>query len=379
MPQRDIIVIGGSAGSFEPLKVIISRLPASFPGSILVVTHMMADFPSLLEEHLGSNSHLPVTQAADQEPIRRGRIYVARPDYHLTIEAGKMRVLRGPRENRHRPAIDPLFRTAARVYGPRVIGVILSGSLEDGSMGLFAVKQRGGIAIVQDPNEAASPEMPRRALGYATPHYVLKTSDIVPTLMNLVQVDQDEIVMPKKKAPRANGQKTNGYSRSVNGGRVRSSAKTSKATNGRAQHSGSTPITDGDNQANLKAEYFDEGEGNPSVFACPECHGVLWELREGNLVQFRCRVGHTYGSDSLVVELSQASEAALWAALRALEEKAAMQRRIADGMTSHVSSVARLRDQSDSDDAHARVLRDIIFARDAQLHKGTDSETEKTA
>lgn len=379
MPQRDIIVIGGSAGSFEPLKVIISRLPASFPGSILVVTHMMADFPSLLEEHLGSNSHLPVTQAADQEPIRRGRIYVARPDYHLTIEAGKMRVLRGPRENRHRPAIDPLFRTAARVYGPRVIGVILSGSLEDGSMGLFAVKQRGGIAIVQDPNEAASPEMPRRALGYATPHYVLKTRDIVPTLMNLVQVDQDEIVMPKKKAPRANGQKTNGYSRSVNGGRVRSSAKTSKATNGRAQHSGSTPITDGDNQANLKAEYFDEGEGNPSVFACPECHGVLWELREGNLVQFRCRVGHTYGSDSLVVELSQASEAALWAALRALEEKAAMQRRIADGMTSHVSSVARLRDQSDSDDAHARVLRDIIFARDAQLHKGTDSETEKTA
>jgi len=374
LPQRDIIVIGGSAGSFEPLKVIISSLPASFPGSILVVTHMMADFPSLLEEHLGGNSHLPVTQAADQEPIRRGHIYVARPDYHLTIEAGEMRVLRGPRENRHRPAIDPLFRTAARVYGPRVIGVILSGSLEDGSMGLFAVKQRGGIAIVQDPNEAASPEMPRRALRYATPHYVLKARDIAPNLMNLVQVDQDEIVMPKKKAP-----KTNGHSRSRNGGRVRSSTKEADPTNGGAQHTGSTPITDGDNEANLKAKYFDEGEGNPSVFACPECHGVLWELREGNLVQFRCRVGHSYGSDSLVVELSQSSEAALWAALRALEEKAAMQRRIAEGMSSHLTSVARLRDQSDSDDAHARVLRDIIFARDAQLHKGSDSETEKTA
>jgi two-component system chemotaxis response regulator CheB len=213
LPQRDVIVIGGSAGSFEPLKVIISSLPASFPGSILVVTHMMADFPSLLEEHLGGNSHLPVTQAADHEPIRRGHIYVARPDYHLTIEAGEMRVLRGPRENRHRPAIDPLFRTAARVYGPRVIGVILSGSLEDGSMGLFAVKQRGGIAIVQDPNEAASPEMPRRALRYATPHYVLKARDIAPNLMNLVQVDQDEIVMPKKKAP-----KTNGHSRSRKAG-----------------------------------------------------------------------------------------------------------------------------------------------------------------
>ncbi len=374
MPQRDIIVIGGSAGSFEPLKVIVSGLPASFPGSVLILTHMMADFPSLLEEHLGSNSRLPVTQATDQEPIRRGHIYVARPDYHLTIEAGRMRVLRGPRENRHRPAIDPLFRTAARVYGARVIGVILSGSLDDGSMGLFAVKQRGGIAIVQDPNEAASPEMPRRALGYATPHYVLKTRDIVPNLMNLVQVDQDEIVMPKKKAP-----KTNGHSRSRNGGRVRSSTKEADPSNGGAQHTGSTPITDGDNEANLKAEYFDEGEGNPSVFACPECHGVLWELREGNLVQFRCRVGHSYGSDSLVMELSQASEAALWAALRALEEKAAMQRRIAEGMSSHLTSVARLRDQSDSDDAHARVLRDIIFARDAQLHKGPDSDAEKTA
>jgi len=374
LPQRDIIVIGGSAGSFEPLKVIISSLPASFPGSILVVTHMMADFPSLLEEHLGSNSHLPVAQAADQEPIRRGHVYVACPDYHLTVEGGKMRVLRGPRENRHRPAIDPLFRTAARVYGPRVIGVILSGSLEDGSMGLFAVKQRGGIAIVQDPNEAASPEMPRRALRYATPHYVLKTRDIVPNLMNLVQVDQDEIVMPKKRAP-----KTNGHSRSRNGGRLRSPAKPANTPHSGTQSTSSAAITNGDNEANLKAEYFDEGEGNPSVFACPECHGVLWELREGNLVQFRCRVGHSYGSDSLVVELSQASEAALWAALRALEEKAAMQRRVAEGMSFDNKSAIRLRDQSDSDEAHARVLREMIFTRDAQLQQRSDSDAERTA
>jgi two-component system, chemotaxis family, protein-glutamate methylesterase/glutaminase len=372
LPQRDIIVIGGSAGSFEPLKTIIFNLPGSFPGTVLIVTHMMADFPSLLEEHLGGNSRLPVTQATDQEPIRRGHIYVARPDYHLTIEAGKMRVLRGPRENRHRPAIDPLFRTAARVYGPRVIGVILSGRLDDGSMGLFAVKQRGGIAIVQDPNEAAAPEMPRHALGYATPHYVLKARDIVPNLINLVQVDQDEIVMPKKKAP-----KTNGHSKSLNGGGTRSSTKPAHHSNGGTHRHGGAPITDGDNESNLKVEYFDQGEGDPSVFACPECHGVLWEVREGNLLQFRCRVGHTYGSDSLVVELSEASEAALWAALRALEEKAAMQRRIAEGMSSNLNSSGRLRDQSDSDEAHARILRDIIFARDERLQQGT--EAQKTA
>ena len=220
LPQRDIIVIGGSAGSFEPLRIIISSLPASFPGSVLIVTHMMADFPSLLEEHLSSNSRVPVTQAADQEPSAAAISTSPVRTITSPLKPAKCMCSAVRRENRHRPAIDPLFRTAARVYGPRVIGVILSGSLEDGSMGLFAVKQRGGIAIVQDPNEAASPEMPRRALGYATPHYVLKTPDIVPNLMNLVQVDQDEIVMPKKKAP-----KTNGHSRSRNGGRVRFSKR----------------------------------------------------------------------------------------------------------------------------------------------------------
>lgn len=199
MPQRDIIVVGGSAGSFEPLKTILSSLPGSLPASIFVVLHMMADFPSLLEEHLGRVTRMPVTQAVDREPIRRGRIYVARPDYHLTLEGSRMRVMRGPRENRHRPAIDTLFRTAARVYGSRVIGVILSGSHDDGSMGLFAIKQRGGVAIVQDPAEAAWSEMPRQALTYATPHYVLKTQDIASNLINLVQVDQDEIVMPNRK------------------------------------------------------------------------------------------------------------------------------------------------------------------------------------
>ena len=368
MPQRDIIVIGGSAGSFEPIKNIIAGLPASFPASILIALHMMAEFPSLLEEHLGANSRLPVMQAADQEPIRRGHIYIARPDYHLTLEPGKMRVVKGPRENRHRPAIDPLFRTAARVYGPRVIGVILSGNHDDGSMGLYAVKQRGGTAIVQDPNEAAWSEMPRRALAYATPHYVLKARDIVSNLVNLVQIDQDEILMPSRKAPKSNG-------RSRRGGRGLPPAKKASAANGKTSHVAGA----GENEQNLKAAYFDEGEGNPSVFACPECHGVLWEIKEGDLVQFRCRVGHSYGTESLAIELSETSEAALWAAMRALEEKAAMQRRIADGVNSDGKSASRLRDQSAADDANAKIIRDMIFSRDAALEQGNEAELEKTA
>jgi two-component system chemotaxis response regulator CheB len=333
LPQRDIIVIGGSAGSFEPLKTIISSLPTSLPASIFVVLHMLADAPSLLDENLSRFSRLPVIQASDNEPIRRGHIYVARPDYHLTLEPGHMRVERGPRENRHRPAIDPLFRTAAREYGPRVIGVILSGRHDDGSMGLYAVKQRGGITIVQDPAEAAATEMPHHALAYARPHYLLRAADIASNLVNLVQVDQDEIVMPTKK-PRTKN-------------------------NGRNQ--GGSP------EENLKNAYFDEGEGTPSVFACPECHGVLWELKQGDLVRFRCRVGHSFGPESLAEEFSEASEAALWAAMRALEEKAAMQRRIADGLTADRKSVTRLRDQSAADDANARIIRDMIFARDSKL------------
>jgi two-component system chemotaxis response regulator CheB len=376
LPQRDIIVIGGSAGSFEPLKTIISGLPASFPASVLVVVHMMADFPSLLEEHLSACSRLPTTQAVDEEPIRRGRIYIARPDYHLTVEAGKMRVLRGPRENRHRPAIDSLFRTAARVYGPRVIGVVLSGNHDDGSMGLYGVKQRGGIAIVQDPSEAAWSEMPRRALAYATPHYVLKSRDIGANLINLVQIDQDEIVMPNRRAAKSDG-RSERKSRSRNGARHPSSK--SSRPNGRSARPDEPGLSGGENPENQKAAYFDEGEGTPSVFACPECHGVLWEVRDGNLVQFRCRVGHTYGSDSLNVELSQASEAALWAAMRALEEKAAMQRRIADGISTDRKGSGRLRDQSQADENNARIIREMIFARDAELDSENAAEVEKIA
>jgi Chemotaxis response regulator containing a CheY-like receiver domain and a methylesterase domain len=253
-----------------------------------------------------------------------------------------MRVLRGPRENRHRPAIDPLFRTAARVYGPRVIGLVLSGKLDDGATGLYAVKQRGGIAMVQDPAEAGSREMPQRALAYANPHYVLRTNEIASALSRLVCINEEENAMHQRSS----------------------------------QPSDSPNLSEPDE--NLKTAYFDEGEGTPSVFACPECHGVLWELKEQDRVRFRCRVGHSYGAESLTTELSHGSEAALWAAMRALEEKAAMQRRIADRLQSDQSTARRLRDQSAADDANARLIRDMIFQRDAAL-EAEESDIRKSA
>ena len=349
---RDIVVIGGSAGSLQALKTILGGLPSDFPGSIFVVIHVSADSPGLLDEYLAQCSSLPVRQPHDQEAIRTGHVYVARPDCHLTVESGIIRVQRGPRENRHRPAIDPLFRSAARVYGPGAIGVVLSGLLDDGSAGLYAIKQRGGAAIVQDPKEAAWDEMPRRAIQYSSPHYILPSWEIAPSLIKLVEAHRDEPVMPNKNPHHRNSQKN------------------SKITSG-------SPASDKPEQ-NLKASYFDEGEGTPSVFACPECHGVLWELKDHNLARFRCRVGHSYSTDSLAEELSESSEGALWAAMRALEEKAAMNRRVADGLSGDPKTAGRLRDQSQADDANARVIRDMIFHRDDKLEP-EESESRKLA
>lgn len=350
--HRDIVVIGGSGGSLEALRIIVGGLPADFPGSIFIVIHIPEGSPGFFDEFIEQCGSLPAAQPRDHETIRRGHIYLARAGYHMTLEPGKIRVQRGPRENGHRPAIDPLFRTAARVYGPRAIGIVLSGLHDDGSAGLYAIRQRGGVAIVLDPRDAALDEMPRRAIEYSTPHYILPASQIAPNLIHLVQADRNETVMPNKNSHH------------------KKSRSASRTTSG-------SPKSDKPDQ-NIKASYSDEGEGSPSVFACPECHGILWELKNGTLTRFRCRVGHSYSPDTLSHDLSDGSERALWAAMRALEEKAAMQRRTADSFKGNKTMAGRLRDQSVADDAHARVIRDMIFRRDAEL-EAEEPESRKRA
>lgn len=341
MPARDMVVIGGSAGSLEALKRIVGGLPSEFPGSIFVVVHVSPDSPGMLAKLLSNIGPLPATSPADGEFIQRSHIYVARPDHHLTIEDGKLCVQRGPRENRHRPAIDPLFRTAARVFGPRVVGIVLSGLQDDGSAGLYAIKERGGVAIVQEPDDAVWKDMPMRAKAYAHPQYVLASRDIAPALVKLANAQESELAMAKKNA-------------------------VSKKSNGRGNKRKPSEGL-GEATVNEEVAYPDEGEGSPSVFACPECHGVLWELKDDKMVRYRCRVGHSYGTDSLSKELSMASESALWAAVRALEEKAALQRRIAESMQIDRAMASRLLDQSASDVVNAHLIRDMIFQRDAAL------------
>jgi two-component system chemotaxis response regulator CheB len=184
-PSRDIIVIGASSGGVETLMTVVAGLPADLPAVFFVVLHIPAWSKSRLPEILRRTGKLPASHPSDGEPIGRGHIYVAPPDLHLLLRDGRMRLVRGPRENNHRPAIDPLFWSAAMTYGPRVVGVVLSGALDDGSAGLVAVKAGGGIAIVQDPRDAMFPDMPRNALRAVEADYCLPKSEISSVLTRL--------------------------------------------------------------------------------------------------------------------------------------------------------------------------------------------------
>jgi two-component system chemotaxis response regulator CheB len=296
MTGHDIIVIGSSAGGVDALVKLVNQLPANLPASIFTVLHIPARSPSVLPDILSRSGPLPAIHPADREEITHGRIYIAPPDQHLLIEQGYIRIARGPRENRHRPAIDPTFRSAALAYGPRVVGVILTGALGDGTAGLLAIKQRGGIAVVQDPHDALYPSMPLSALANVQVDYMVPLALIGPLLMRLVaeQVEEKEVY------PLSSELKKEMVLAEMNPD-ISSISNSSRA-------------------------------GTPSVFSCPECGDVLWELQNGDLLHFRCRVGHAFSVESVLDAQSEQLEAALWMALKTLEEHASLSNRMAMSM-----------------------------------------------
>ena len=184
LAKHDIIVIGASAGGISAVKKIICGLPADLPATLLVVIHMQPR-PSNLAEVLGKSSRLPTLEAVQDQPIQRGTIYIAPPDHHLFIDNDRILLWQGPKENRQRPAINALFRSAAVGYGERVVGVILSGIMQDGTTGLWWIRRYGGIVVVQDPSEAEFSEMPETALMYLAPDYVLRLNEMGPLLVQL--------------------------------------------------------------------------------------------------------------------------------------------------------------------------------------------------
>ncbi len=330
MRTRDIIVVGASAGGVEALVKLVGGLPHDLPAALFVVLHIPPTSASLLPRILSNAGPLPAMHPTDGEAIQHGRIYVAPPDYHLLVRRGLVRVVRGPRENNHRPAVDPLFRSAANAYGNRVIAVVLSGTLDDGAAGCVAVSRRGGVGVAQDPADALFSGMPRSAIAVDTSH-VLPASEIPSLLMRLVREP-----IPEQDAPVPEDME----------------AETQMAESGRDAVLGAEP------------------PGTPSSFGCPECGGVLWELREENIVRFRCRTGHAYSSQSLLAMQSERVEAALWAALRGLEERAALTERLARraGINGPTLS-GRFEEQAREAREHAEVIRQFL------LEGTTDVET----
>ena len=288
MPGRDIVVVGFSAGGIDPLLQLVADLPPDFPASILVVHHFPAQSVSALPSILNRAGPLPATQAADGERVMPGRVYAARPDRHLMLHDGRIRLTLGPREHGHRPAIDPLFRSAARSHGSRAIGVILSGTLDDGTTGLLAIKQAGGLAVVQDPGLAAYPGMGASAIEHVGVDYVLAPAELGALLDRLVREPVGE----------------------SRGGEQQPVDAPDHALAGTAALRGQHP------------------PGRPSGLVCPECGGALWVADAGAPLHFRCHVGHAYSGESLLAAQSDALEGALWGAVRAMEEKAELSRRL---------------------------------------------------
>lgn len=324
---HDIIVIGASAGGVEAIREIARRLPGDLPAAVFVAMHLPDDARSILPEILSRSGPLPAVHPDDLQRIAKGVIHVAPGDHHLLLDSGVVRVVRGPRHNRHRPAVDPMFRSAARAYGARVIGVVLTGALDDGTSGLEAIKRRGGLAVVQDPATALFPGMPQSALQAVNVDHVAPVAAIGDLLADLARIPAPHEAPPPDS---------------------------------RLDEEFSTLMG---NPADM------EKLGRPSGYACPECNGTLWEVEGGDMPRFQCRVGHSYTIEGLEADQRQALEASLWAAVRALEESASLRMRMADRLRRHNTRLARgIEQRAARSQEHARRLRELLRHEDPPIH-----------
>jgi two-component system, chemotaxis family, protein-glutamate methylesterase/glutaminase len=326
MQTRDIVVIGTSAGGVQALSTIVKDLAQNFDAAVLIVSHTSPYQRSVLPRILSRAGKLDVAHAVDREEINPGKVYVAPPDRHLVVEAGRLRLTRGPKENRFRPAIDPLFRSAANEFGARVVGVILSGALDDGTAGLWAIKDRGGIAVVQDPSDAEQSSMPQSALNNVEVDYCVPVSEIGRLLLKLSQ----EPVIEKGGTS---------VSRELQ-------IETKIALEGDAAELDVTQL------------------GELSEFTCPECHGVLIRIQDGKLQRFRCHTGHAFSTGSLLAELTEYVEDSLWTAIRAVEERVRLLKHLAQHAADISQSELVQSITSEIEDAERRadLARQVVLA-----------------
>lgn len=322
MSGRPLVVVGASAGGVEGLRAMARTLPLGLDAPVLVVLHTSPGASSVLASILDRAGPLPSTTPYDGEPLLAGHIYVAPPNHHLTVRDGRAALSRGPRENGNRPAIDPLFRSAVRAAGPAAIGVVLSGTLDDGASGLAAVARHGGTAIVQDPTDALYSGMPLAALK-SVPDAIVGPADRLGALIT----------------------------KALNGAGVDA-----------PRHD---PLLDQEiaiAELNMEELNSPDRPGTPAGLGCPDCHGALFAVSDGQVTRFRCRVGHAWSPESLLDRQDSALESALWMALRTMEDKAALHRRLADSAIERgAERVAGWNIQSAREIAEsARLIRDLL-------------------
>ncbi len=325
-----VVVVGASAGGVEALQSLVASLPANFSAPVIVVLHVAPSASSVLPAILERAGALEARHVVDGEVPAAGTVYVAPPDHHVLVtrtkgESVRLRLSRGPRVNGHRPAVDPLFMSAARVFGSRAISIVLSGVLDDGTSGTHAVMATGGTTIAQSPETARYAAMPRNAIEQASVKHVVETAAMGPLLAQLL-------------------------------------AEGASAA-GEAELEGDVMAdVDVEGELEVDPEGSAKVDGAASGFTCPDCHGALWELDSGRVVRYRCRIGHSYGATSLLAMQSENIEAALWAGYRALEENAALAQRLAERMRARgVPALAeRYEDRGKEALARAKTLKAVL-------------------
>ncbi len=330
MKKKDIFVIGASAGGIEALSQWVSNLPSQFPGAIFVVVHVPEDATSVLPSILSRRGNLPAVHPSDCDRLSSGHIYVAPPNYHMLLEPGRIRLVRGPREHGTRPAVDPLFRSAALSFGPRVVGVILSGNLDDGTSGLEVIKASGGTGLVQDPGEALYNGMISSAIQSGCVDEILPAAKIATRFVELASepaVEATQMTEDDREIKEAGDE-----------------VAIDELAWGQLH---------GDNQP-----------GAVSAFVCPDCNGTLWELSAGETLRYRCRVGHAFAVDSLLARQGESIETAFWVALRALEERGWLIRRLLRRakQSGQQATIRRYTEESEAIAQRARMLRDTILS-----------------
>ncbi len=280
--KHRIIVIGASAGGMQALKRLLAQLPSDFPAPVFIVNHMSPDTTGeVLVRVLDEAGPLPCQQGANGQQFEKGRIYLAPSDRHMLIDDGHVLITKGARENRSRPAIDPLFRSAAVAYGNRVIGVILTGFLDDGTSGMMAIRRCGGVCIAQDPDDADHADMPRSVMVNVGVDHCLPIADMGVLLSTLARE------APHQAVPAPND--------------VVIEARIARRV--------------------LSDLPSVEALGDLVPFNCPDCGGVLWQIKDGDILRYRCHTGHAFTSAVLLAEQSARIEETLWTALRMFEER----------------------------------------------------------